>query len=113
MDGVCLSVPLRDFTLDLPAMLEAITQRTKILFICNPNNPTGTIVTQEQLDRFMEEIPDHVLVVFDEAYSEYADSNDFISGLKYLQQGKNVVVCHTFSKIYVTLIGYALTTGNS
>jgi histidinol-phosphate aminotransferase len=113
MDGVCLSVPLRDFTLDLPAMLEAITQRTKILFICNPNNPTGTIVTQEQLDRFMEEIPDHVLVVFDEAYSEYADSNDFISGLKYLQQGKNVVVCHTFSKIYglaALRIGYAFTT---
>jgi len=113
MDGVCVSVPLSDFALDLPAMLEAITPRTKVLYVCNPNNPTGTIVTQKQLDRFMEEIPDHVLVVFDEAYGEYVDSPDFVSGLKYLSQGQNVIVCRTFSKIYglaALRIGYAFTT---
>lgn len=113
MDGVCASVPLCDFALDLPAMLEAITERTKVLYVCNPNNPTGTIVDQEQLDKFMKEIPDHVLVVFDEAYSEYANSPGFVSGLKYLQAGENVIVCRTFSKIYglaALRIGYAFTT---
>ncbi len=113
MDGVCVQVPLRGFALDLPAMLTAINERTKVIYLCNPNNPTGTIVAKEQLDRFMEEVPDYVLVVFDEAYSEYVDSSDFVSGLSYLSSGKNVIVCRTFSKIYglaALRIGYAFTT---
>jgi histidinol-phosphate aminotransferase len=113
MDGVCVQVPLHGFALDLSAMLKAINQRTKVVYLCNPNNPTGTIVTKEQVDRFMEEVPDHVLVVFDEAYQEYVDNADFVSGLDYLTTGKNVIVCRTFSKIYglaALRIGYAFTT---
>ncbi|HOQ08823.1 MAG TPA: histidinol-phosphate transaminase [Syntrophomonadaceae bacterium] len=113
MDGVCLPVPLADFTHDLSAMLQAVTEQTKIIYICNPNNPTGTIVSREQIDEFMSQVPDHVLVVFDEAYSEYAESPDYVSGLEYLRAGKNVMVCRTFSKIYGLAglrIGYAFTT---
>lgn len=113
MDGVCVTVPLTNFTHDLPAMLHAINEKTKIVYICNPNNPTGTIVTQKQVDQFMAQVPDHVLVVFDEAYYEYVDSPDYVSGLSYLQAGKNVIVCRTFSKIYglaALRIGYAFTT---
>lgn len=113
MGGVCAAVPLANFTHDLPAMLKAITNRTKIVYICNPNNPTGTIVDKKQIDDFMAKVPAHVLVVFDEAYIEYIESPDYISGLKYLQDGRNVIVFRTFSKIYGLAslrIGYAFTT---
>ncbi|HQA07885.1 MAG TPA: histidinol-phosphate transaminase [Syntrophomonadaceae bacterium] len=113
MDGTCAAVPLADFTHDLPAMLQAVNEQTKLIYICNPNNPTGTIVTRSQVDEFMEQIPDDILVVFDEAYYEYVDSPEYVSGLRYLQSGKNVIVCRTFSKIYglaALRIGYAFTT---
>jgi len=113
MDGSSVAVPLAEFTHDLPAMLQAVNEQTKIIVICNPNNPTGTIVTQSQVDEFMAQVPDDVLVVFDEAYYEYADSSEYVSGLRYLEAGKNVIVCRTFSKIYglaALRIGYAFTT---
>lgn len=113
MDGVCVTVPLSEFSHDLPAMLQAVNEHTKIVYICNPNNPTGTIVDQNQVDEFMAQVPNDVLVVFDEAYYEYADSPDYVSGLRYLREGKNVIVCRTFSKIYglaALRIGYAFTT---
>lgn len=113
MDGVCVAIPLAEFTHDLTAMLHAVNKQTKIIYICNPNNPTGTIVTQSQVDDFMAQVPDDVLVVFDEAYYEYVERADYVSGLRYLQNGKNVIVCRTFSKIYglaALRIGYAFTT---
>lgn len=112
MGGNCVPVNLSNFVLDLPAMLDAVTGRTKIIYLCNPNNPTGTIFRGDDLAAFMERVPEDVLVVFDEAYYEYVDSPDFVSGLRYVQEGRNVIVCRTFSKIYglaALRIGYAFT----
>jgi histidinol-phosphate aminotransferase len=85
------------YTHDLDAMLAAITPKTRQLFIANPNNPTGTMVTQEAIDRFMASVPDHVLVIFDEAYFEFLDHAPDV--LRYVREGRNVVVMRTFSKI--------------
>jgi histidinol-phosphate aminotransferase len=112
MGAQCIEVPLRGFTHDLDAMLSFITSRTKIVVICNPNNPTGTIVKSEAMDSFMEKVPDDVLVVFDEAYCEYAESPDFISGLKYVKAGRNAIILRTFSKVYGLAslrVGYGIT----
>lgn len=108
-----VKVPLLDFTHDLKAMLAAVTPQTKIVYICNPNNPTGTMVSEEEIDSFMAQIPEDVLVVFDEAYCEYAENPAYGSGLKFVREGRNVVVLRTFSKIYglaALRVGYALTT---
>jgi histidinol-phosphate aminotransferase len=91
-------------------MLAAITPRTKELFIANPNNPTGTLVTEDAVDRFMDKVPDHVVVVFDEAYYEFLETPP--DTLKYVREGRpNVVVLRTFSKIQglaACRIGYGL-----
>lgn len=102
MGGTLKKIPLdAHFAHDLDAMLDAVDERTKMIFLCNPNNPTGTIVTREQTDAFMERVPQDVIVVFDEAYHEYAMSDDYPHGLDYVKQGyPNVVVMYTFSKIY-------------
>ncbi|MGI6712165.1 MAG: histidinol-phosphate transaminase [Bacillota bacterium] len=114
MGGKPVMVPLNsDYQHDLDGMLEAVTDKTKIIFICNPNNPTGTIITGEQLDRFMNKIPRDVLVVVDEAYYEYVDNKEFPDSIKYVREGKNVVVLRTFSKIHGLAglrIGYGITT---
>jgi histidinol-phosphate aminotransferase len=94
---------------DLDAMAAAITPQTKEIFIANPNNPTGTLVTQEQIDRFMAKVPPHLVVVFDEAYYEFLDNQP--DTLKYVREGRNVVVLRTFSKIQGLAglrIGYGL-----
>ena len=92
-----IEVPDPGYVHDLDAMAAAITPRTKEIFIANPNNPTGTLVSQEQIDRFMARVPDHVVVVFDEAYYEFLDNPP--DTLKYVREGRNVVVLRTFSKI--------------
>ena len=104
-----VDVPDPDFVADLDAMLAAITPKTKEVFIANPNNPTGTMVFQEDIDRFMEGVPEHVMVVFDEAYYEFLDEPPDV--LKYVKAGRNVVVLRTFSKIQGLAnlrIGYGL-----
>ena len=106
-----VEVPDPGFTADLDAMLAAITPKTRAVFIANPNNPTGTMVGQEAIDRFMTKVPDHVLVIFDEAYHEFLD--DAPDVLPYIRQGRNVVVMRTFSKIMGLAnlrIGYGITT---
>jgi len=85
------------YTSDLPAMASAITETTRVIFIANPNNPTGTLVGQEDIDRFMATVPEHVLVVFDQAYYEFLDNPPNV--MKYVAEGRNVVVMRTFSKI--------------
>jgi histidinol-phosphate aminotransferase len=95
-----VAVPLKDYRLDLKAMAARIGPRTKCVFICNPNNPTGTIVGKEELDEFIKTLPDHVLVVLDEAYFEFVDDNDFPNGVDIIGQGHNVMVLRTFSKLY-------------
>jgi histidinol-phosphate aminotransferase len=96
--GETIEVPDRDFHFDLDALLEAITPETRLVFIANPNNPTGTLVRQEEIDRFMERVPGHIVVVFDEAYNEYLD--DPPDTLRFVRQGRNVIVLRTFSKIH-------------
>lgn len=104
-----IEVPDPGYVHDLDAMAAAITPRTKEIFIANPNNPTGTLVSQEQIDRFMDRVPEHVVVVFDEAYHEFLDNPP--DTLKYVRQGRNVVVLRTFSKIQGlagTRVGYGI-----
>lgn len=105
-----VEVPDPGFTHDLEAMAAAITPRTRQLFIANPNNPTGTLVSEKEIDRFMDRVPEHVIVIFDEAYHEFLDNPP--DTLKYVRQGRpNVVVLRTFSKIQGLAnlrIGYGL-----
>ncbi|HEY3377378.1 MAG TPA: histidinol-phosphate transaminase [Armatimonadota bacterium] len=113
MGATPVKVPLRDYTHDLPAMLAAITPRTKLLYIANPHNPTGTMNTEAELDAFFASVPEHVLVILDEAYYEYVTRTDYPDARKYLQAGRNVLVMRTFSKIYALAglrVGYAFTT---
>ncbi len=100
MGGIPVEVGLTDYRHDLKAMAQEISARTKVIFVCNPNNPTGTIVTGQELDEFMSLVPDGVLVVFDEAYYEYIADENFTSGLKYFRDGRPVLVLRTFSKAY-------------
>jgi histidinol-phosphate aminotransferase len=92
--------PMRDYRYDLPALADAVTPETRVVFVANPNNPTGTYVTKAELDAFFERVPDSVLVVLDEAYFEYAEAPDYPNGLEYLRAGRNVIVTRTFSKIH-------------
>ena len=87
--------------IDLNAMAEAVTDNTQLIYVCNPNNPTGTIVCADEVDRFVKRVPEHVVIVMDEAYVEMVDSNDFPNSLAYIRNGRpNVVVLRTFSKVY-------------
>ncbi|MCF8131370.1 MAG: aminotransferase class I/II-fold pyridoxal phosphate-dependent enzyme, partial [Deltaproteobacteria bacterium] len=108
----CLRVPMPQHTHDLDAMLEAITPETRIVAICNPNNPTGTAVAQDAIDRFVEKLPDHVVAVFDEAYIEVMLEEMKPDVLKHIRAGKrNIIVLRTFSKAYGLAglrIGYAI-----
>ncbi|MGC9065935.1 MAG: histidinol-phosphate transaminase, partial [Candidatus Ratteibacteria bacterium] len=88
-----------DFSYNLDAFFEKITSRTKMIILCNPNNPTGSHIKKIQLERFLQNIPDRILVLSDEAYIEYAEDPDFGSALEWINR-KNVIVARTFSKIY-------------
>jgi histidinol-phosphate aminotransferase len=104
-------VPLRDHRHDLDAMGDAITERTRLVFVCNPNNPTGTTVGLDAVERFLEVVPDDVLVVFDEAYREFVTTPSFPDGLDLLLDHANVAVLRTFSKAYglaALRVGYAV-----
>jgi len=112
-DGTNVIVPCRDMRHDLDAMAERITQKTRIVFIANPNNPTGTMNSKAEMDRFMDRVPDHVIVAVDEAYFEYVTHAEYPDSLDYLQDGKNILALRTFSKIYGLAglrIGYGITT---
>ncbi|HDK41113.1 MAG TPA: aminotransferase class I/II-fold pyridoxal phosphate-dependent enzyme, partial [Nitrospirae bacterium] len=98
--GKNVIVPLKDLRHDLDAMASEITERTKIIFIANPNNPTGTMNTKAEMEAFMEKVPEGVLVAVDEAYYEYVSSPDYADSLKYFRQGKDILILRTFSKIY-------------
>lgn len=95
-----VEVPLKDWRHDLSAMAEAITDRTRLVFLCNPNNPTGTIVTAKEVEQFLSRLPEHVLLVCDEAYYEYVRDPHYPKSVEYVKHGRPVVVLRTFSKIY-------------
>jgi histidinol-phosphate aminotransferase len=104
-------VPLRDHRHDLDAMADAISDRTRLVFVCNPNNPTGTTVGRAAVDRFLARVPSDLLVVFDEAYREFVTTPDFPDGLDLLRDHDNVAVLRTFSKAYglaALRVGYAI-----
>ncbi len=106
-----IAVPLHEHRFDLDAIADRITPCTRLVFIANPNNPTGTIVRRPALERFLDRCPETAVVVLDEAYFEYADDPDYPDGLDYVRQGRNVVVLRTFSKIYALAalrIGYGI-----
>jgi histidinol-phosphate aminotransferase len=94
-------VPLRDHRYDLDALLDAVDERTKLVYICHPNNPTGTANTRAELDSYFGRVPEHVLTVLDQAYFEYVDDADYPDGIEeYAKAGCRILVVRTFSKIY-------------
>jgi histidinol-phosphate aminotransferase len=95
-----ITVPLADERHDLQAMAAAITGATRLIFVCTPNNPTGTVVTTAELTRFLDQVPDDCLVVLDEAYSEYVRDPDVPNGIDLFADRPNVAVLRTFSKAY-------------
>jgi len=109
--AIPVPVPLKDHTHDLDAMLAAITERTRLIFVCNPNNPTSTVVPPEDLRRFVEQVPDDIVVCIDEAYVEYIRDGLLPDSLDLVREHRNVVVLRTFSKAYGLAgarVGYAV-----
>jgi histidinol-phosphate aminotransferase len=101
LGAVPVRVPLREQRYDLEALLEAITPRTKLVFVATPNNPTGTMSTRAELDEYFAHVPEHVLTVVDQAYFEYIDDPEYPDAVaEYFLRGSRVVVLRTFSKIY-------------
>ncbi len=100
MNARVVEVPTREYCHDLERILENITPRTRIVYLDNPINPLGTMVTRDAFKEFMEKVPDHVLVIIDEAYSEYITSRDYPRSLDYYNQNRNVLILHTFSKVH-------------
>ena len=108
-----IEAPSPDYQQDLEAMLDAITPKTRVIFIANPNNPTGALISQDKIDKFMSRLPENIIVVFDEAYFEFLDSPP--DTLQYVREGRNIVVLRTFSKIHGLAglrIGYGVARSN-
>ena len=111
INAQAIEVPAKGFSHDLDAMAAAIQDNTKLIFIANPNNPTGTWFNQAALNAFLAKVPDNVLVVLDEAYIEYAADSDLPDGMAYLSRYPNLLVSRTFSKAYglaALRVGYAV-----
>ncbi len=94
------SVPLKNFRLDLSEMSKAIGSKTKLIFINNPNNPTGTIITEDEVEHFLKDVPPRILTVFDEAYYEYVEDTNYPQSIDLLDKNSNIIILRTFSKIY-------------
>jgi histidinol-phosphate aminotransferase len=110
-DAEVVAVPMRDYTHDLPAMARAVSPRTRLLFVTNPNNPTGTCVSESAVETLLDAVPDHVVVVLDEAYLELLPEARQPDSLRFVREGRAVVVLRTFSKTYGLAglrIGYAV-----
>ena len=113
MDGTPVYIPMEKYRYDTAAMAQRMSPRTKVVFVGNPNNPTGTIVTREELAELLEALPDSTILVMDEAYHEYVDDPDYPDSLALVREGRRVIVLRTFSKIYGLAglrIGYGATT---
>jgi histidinol-phosphate aminotransferase len=106
-----VETPLRDYRFDLDAIARRLTPEARIVFLANPNNPTGTMFTADDFDAFLERVPPHVLVVLDEAYCDYIERPDYSRSVELVRRGANLVVLRTFSKVYGLAglrIGYGL-----
>lgn len=95
-----LFVPLRSLSIDLDAIAEAITDKTRLIFLCNPNNPTGTVISKKGFEQFIKKVPGDIIIVMDEAYMEFIRDKDYAKGIDYINSEYNVVTLRTFSKIY-------------
>ncbi|MFB5195849.1 histidinol-phosphate transaminase [Neobacillus sp. KR4-4] len=101
MGAKVVPVPLdHEYQFNLDMILSAVTDRTKLVYICSPNNPTGTYFPKNMLEQLLQSLPNHILVVFDSAYSHYATNKDYTDGLEYVRSGYPIIVLQTFSKIY-------------
>ena len=110
-----IDIPLRspNYEIDIDGILNAVNERTRLIFITSPNNPTGTYIPKEKIDKLMDNIPSHVIVVLDEVYYHFADAADFTTALPYVKAGKNIIAVNSFSKTYglaALRIGYMYTT---
>ncbi|GAA0851475.1 histidinol-phosphate transaminase [Marinobacter szutsaonensis] len=106
-----VSVPAKDWGHDLDAMADAVTDRTRLVFVANPNNPTGTVHTADAIESFLTKIPEDVLVVLDEAYCEYLTGTEYPDGIELLERFPNLIVCRTFSKAWglaALRVGYSI-----
>lgn len=106
-----VETPLRDYRFDLDAIAKALGPEARIVFLANPNNPTGTMFTADEFDAFLARVPSHVLVVLDEAYCDYIERADYSRSVDLVRSGRNLVVLRTFSKVYGLAglrIGYGL-----
>lgn len=104
-------VPVKNYTYDLDALADRFNDKTRLVFIANPNNPTGTMSTRSEIERLLARLPERAIAVLDEAYFEYVDSPDYPNSIDYIRQGKNVVTLRTFSKIYALAglrVGYGI-----
>jgi len=95
-----LEIPMRDFTFDLSRMAREMPPETKLIFLANPNNPTGTMFTASEFDAFLARVPEHILIVLDEAYCDFVDRPDYSRSIEIVRGGRNLVVLRTFSKVY-------------
>ncbi|WP_027701986.1 histidinol-phosphate transaminase [Metaclostridioides mangenotii] len=111
-EGIPVEVPLTpDYKYNLDGILEKLNSKTKAIFICNPNNPTGTLLDDKELDDFIKKVPENVITVIDEAYIEFIEDKNYKDSADYVKDNKNVVVVRTFSKIYGLAglrVGYAI-----
>ena len=98
--GTPVQIPHKDFGHDIDKFIERLNKKTKLVFLCSPNNPTGTIIKKSELERFMKAVPSSVIVVLDEAYCEYVTDKNYPDGVKYISKYPNLIVLRTFSKIY-------------
>jgi histidinol-phosphate aminotransferase len=111
MDASIVRINLKNYTYDLSAMAKAAEPKTKLIFVCNPNNPTGTMNGKKEMDELVSKTPANSIVVIDEAYGDYVESADYPDSIKYVRENKNVIVLRTFSKIYGIAglrVGYAV-----
>jgi histidinol-phosphate aminotransferase len=115
VNGNAVMVPMADgVTHDLEAMAGAVNDLTKLIYIANPNNPTGTMVGRQALERFLDALPAQVIVLMDEAYFEYMDHPDYPDSFRFLHRGRNIIILRTFSKAYGLAglrVGYGVSTG--
>ena len=95
-----VEVPLKEYRHDLDTIIESITSSTKIVYLDNPMNPIGTMTTHKEISKFMERLPEDIVVVLDEAYHDYVNNRDYPKSLHFIEEGKNVIVLRTFSKMY-------------
>jgi histidinol-phosphate aminotransferase len=100
MDCRLVEIPLKEYLHDLDAILDAIREETKMIYVDNPMNPIGTMVTHREMIKFLKRVPEDVVLVLDEAYHDYVNHADYPESLSFIREGKNVVVLRTFSKMY-------------